>query len=144
MRKVIKLGTKDIKGCLYINDVALNGLWTKEQWEKEMEEPNRSCYGILTGKELLAFACGSIIVDQLDITAIGVDPRHRRLGYGTQVITKLIEEAKAIGVTNATLEVNEKNFIAKLFYESLGFSRVGYREKYYKDLSNASIYTLPL
>ncbi|ABX09028.1 putative ribosomal-protein-alanine acetyltransferase [Prochlorococcus marinus str. MIT 9211] len=125
-----------------LNDIALNGLWSKSQWEYELKSDYRHCLGVSEQESLIAISCGWIVANQLDITAVAVDPRYRRLGLGSKILCALINHAKSKGATNATLEVNEENIDGINFYRSLGFLQVGYRKNYYKDLSSAILFSL--
>lgn len=140
--EVIKLGLQHIDGCVLLSEIALNKIWSKKQWEEELALPSRSCFGIVDKGKLLGLSCGLLVGNQLDITALAVDPLHRRLGLGSRILNALLKEAKSKGITNATLEVKENNDCAILFYQSFNFKKVGYRKKYYKNGCGACLLAL--
>ena len=60
------------------------------------------------------------------IGGMGVIPQYRGQGIGRQMMCYLLEQAKAQGITEVSLEVIEKNTPARSLYDSLGFSPVRY------------------
>ncbi len=139
MQEVISLGPEHIKACLELDNIALGGLWTKEQWHKELIDPRRLCLGMFKLSKLIAVGCGWLILDELHLTAIAVHPQFRRNGYACYLLTTLMKHAYISGSTRATLEVNNTNIAAKALYKSCGFQTAGCRSRYYKDGSDAII-----
>ena len=137
--EVIPLGLEHKSACLELNELALNGLWGEKQWEQELIDPRRLCIGILKRSKLLALACGWLVLDELQLTAIAVHPEHRRIGLARLVLSALLEKAQLAGSKRATLEVADTNLAAKSLYKSCGFITSGYRHSYYKDGSDALI-----
>jgi ribosomal-protein-alanine N-acetyltransferase len=72
-------------------------------------------------------------VDEAHITNLAVRPEWRRKGLGRQLALRVLDEAKSLGCLRATLEVRPSNAAALGLYESLGFSGVALRPKYYPD-----------
>ena len=86
--EVIHLGPEQINACMELNQLALNGLWSKQQWIKELIDSRSLCMGVLKSSTLLALACGWLVVDELHLTAIGVHPQHRRQGLARLLLSK--------------------------------------------------------
>ncbi len=137
--KVTSLKRKDIDECMKLDEIALNSLWSKRQWEKELGTSGRLCLGIFNFSNLVSFGCGWIILDELHITAFAVHPNYRREGLAQLVLSSLIDKAREEGCINATLEVNTKNKEAIAFYKACGFKNKGLRKKYYPDGNDALI-----
>tara|TARA_Y100001968_G_C19162296_1_gene621458 strand:+ start:290 stop:760 length:471 start_codon:yes stop_codon:yes gene_type:complete len=135
--EIIQLGIKDINDCLYLDEIALGGLWNKKEWENELTGGYKVCLGIIQDYKLLAFVNGWIIIDELQINAICVHPKHLRKGIGYNLLNELLIKAKMKGCNKATLEVKESNIAAQELYKKIGFLRKGFRNSYYKDGSNA-------
>ncbi len=72
-----------------------------------------------------------------EVINIAVEARHRKRGYGRQLMEKLIDYSNRHHVKVLTLEVHEQNGETITFYESLGFKREAVRKKYYEDGSDA-------
>jgi ribosomal-protein-alanine N-acetyltransferase len=141
---VLALAPQHRQACLQLDRAALGGLWSEEQWATELAEPSRPCLGLWQGEELQALACGWLILDELHITVVAVDPRHRRRGRGRQVLQALLTEARGRGALRATLEVGADNPAARGLYAALGFREAGIRRGYYRNGEDALIEWLSL
>ena len=133
-----KLGPDDLSACLQLDRLALKGLWTRQQWERELSEDSRVVMGI-DAKEgvLIAFAAAWLVVDELQITAVAVDPVHQRCGIGAGVLEALIDRGAALGAVSASLEVASMNAAARGFYAHCGFFTTGRRACYYPNGDDA-------
>ncbi|MEB3332034.1 MAG: GNAT family N-acetyltransferase [Synechococcaceae cyanobacterium] len=144
------LAAADLGACRRLDGQALGGFWSEAQWASELAEPSRGGMGLwlaaASGAEplLIAMACGWLIVDELHITLVAVDPARRRRGFGRRVLAALLERAAGRGAARATLEVAVGNGAALALYEGLGFSTAGVRRGYYRDGSDALIQWRPL
>ena len=136
---VITLDPSWLADCLALDRSALQGLWTKEQWRRELEDPRRLCLGWTEAKTLLGVACGWLVADELHITLIAVDPSVRRRGHGKRLLSALLQQARQQGAIHATLEVGSNNLAAIALYANGGFQSAGTRFKYYSDGSDALI-----
>ena len=133
------MGLAQLQPCLELDQRALGGLWTESQCRSELEDPRRPCWGLVEGGQLLALACGWLVVDELHITAVAVDPARRRQGLGRQVLELLLERAAAAGAAHATLEVAASNGAAVALYGRCGFSTAGVRRAYYRNGDDALV-----
>ena len=130
--------------CHDLDLVALNGLWTKSQWEQELSDRNKLCLGIFMNSRIVAIVSGTLILDELEINVVAVDPSIRRIGLGEKVISKILYLSHSLGAKRAILEVKSNNYAANQLYKKIGFKTCGYRKKYYRDGSDAIIYELDL
>tara|TARA_B100000700_G_scaffold172080_1_gene190025 strand:+ start:355 stop:870 length:516 start_codon:yes stop_codon:yes gene_type:complete len=138
--KIIPIGAKHLLECLKLDELALNGIWTKAQWEKELKDSKTLRYGVIIDSKLIAFTSGWLIIDELQINAIVVHPGNRRFGLGKKLLSILIEESITLGAKKATLEVKSTNIPARNLYIKLGFKSLGSRKKYYKDGCDAILF----
>jgi len=67
-----------------------------------------------------------------DIQTIAVKESSRGKGLGRRLMQQLIDRARANGSEKIFLEVKESNSAAIALYESLGFSKIDIRKKYYQ------------
>ena len=88
---------------------------------------------------LIGVACGWLVVDELHITVLAVDPLHRGLGHGLTLLRSLLQRARQDGAVHATLEVASDNKAAINLYARCGFRSAGCREGYYRDGRDALI-----
>ena len=129
----------DLEACLQLDSDVLGGLWTAEQWRSELTNADRLCVGIQLKQQLVAVACGWMVVDELQISLVAVDPEHRRLGLGMKVLLALLQQAHLQGALQATLEVASCNQAALALYQRCGFMSAGRRRNYYSDGRDALI-----
>ena len=141
--KIIQLGILHLNSCIDLDKKALKGLWTKSQWEKELTYPKRICIGVidLESQKLLGLCSAWLIINELYITSLAVHPIHQRKGLGTLLMSDLLKRSYSLQTNQIYLEVKKTNDPAKAFYKSMGFKIVGNRSKFYKDGSDAIIFT---
>lgn len=130
--------------CLALDQRCLGGLWSAAQWSTELAEPQRPGIGLWHGSSLVAMACGWLILEELHITLVAVDPLLRRRGLGRQVLAALLAEGRRRGAERATLEVSSSNIAAQALYASAGFREAGRRRRYYRNGDDALIKWLTL
>ena len=141
----IRLHRKHALACLKLDARALNGLWTSDHWERELSDSQRICVGIAAGEDtLLAMSCAWVVLDELQITLLAVEPEQRRRGLGRTVLKQLLLDATSAGARHAILDVAEDNLGAQALYSSFGFQTVGRRDRYYRDGKNALIQSLEM
>jgi ribosomal-protein-alanine N-acetyltransferase len=135
----IDLDSTWLSGCLALDQRALGGFWTDAQWRQELLDRHRLCLGLADRDQLLAVACGWLVVDELQITVVAVDPQKRRLGLGSCLLLQLLRRAQGLGARRATLEVSATNSGGMALYSKFGFVTAGRRSRYYSDGSDALI-----
>ena len=143
---IIQLGILHLNDCMDLDQKSLKGLWTKSQWVRELTDPKRICLGVLEveTKKLLGLCSAWLMLDELNITSIAVDPIHQRKGLGTLLMSDLLKRSYSLQTNQIYLEVKKTNDPAKAFYKSMGFKIVGNRSNFYKDGSDAIIFTKQL
>jgi len=82
---------------------------------------------------LLGYGLLQLIAPEAELINIAVDQTVRRQGVGRALLTALLEEASAHGVTTVHLEVRASNAPALTLYEALGFRPIGRRRGYYQN-----------
>ncbi len=135
----VLLGPADLPACLELDRLGLGGFWSEAQWRTELESPERPVLGIRGDGALLALASGWLVLDELHITAVVVDPAQRRQGLGRRVLAALLAHAGGLGAERATLEVAVGNAAARGLYAGLGFRDAGLRRRYYRSGEDALI-----
>ena len=138
------LGPDDLEACLALDALALGGLWTPGQWQREREDDRRPGLGVRHRQALQAMACGWLVVDELHITLVAVSPAARRQGLGRLVLQGLLAAGRRCGAERATLEVAGGNSAARALYDGCGFRQAGIRRGYYRNGDDALIKWLKL
>jgi ribosomal-protein-alanine N-acetyltransferase len=83
-------------------------------------------------RHVAAFAIMHFGDDVAHLNLLAVAPEHRRQGLGSQLMDWLTTTAIEAGVFRINLEVRTQNEAARIFYERLGFSRLGVVQGYYQ------------
>ena len=138
------LAPEHLEACLALDQRCLGGLWSRRQWATELAEPQRPGVGLWQGEALQGLACGWLILEELHITLLAVDPGRRRCGLGCRLLQALLAEGRRAGAERATLEVASGNAAARALYASVGFREAGRRRGYYRSGDDALIQWLKL
>jgi ribosomal-protein-alanine N-acetyltransferase len=138
------LRPEHLQHCLDLDRLCFGGLWTGPQWQRELADRQRPGLGLWREGQLVAMGCAWLIVDELHITLVAVDPAHRRQGLAQGVLAGLLERGRRLGAEGATLEVASNNQAALALYRALGFKTRGVRRRYYSTGEDALIQWLDL
>ena len=135
-----------LNSCFDLDKKSLNGIWSKSQWEKELTDPKRICIGVinLETKRLLGVCTAWLVIDELHLTLLAIQPIHQRKGLGKLLLSDLIKRAKSLQANQIHLEVKATNKPAKAFYKSMDFKIVGNRRNFYEDGNEAILFNKQL
>lgn len=107
--------------------------WAEQSFRNELGH-ERGVFVVAEDNDgVIGYAVAWIIVDELHIINIAVEPERRKEGIGKRMITEMILQSQERGATCATLEVRASNEAAIKLYESFGFVNAGVRKRYYPD-----------
>lgn len=81
---------------------------------------------IIAGYGILSMGAG-----EAHLLNICIDPAYRGQGLGRHLLGRLLDIARWNGAERLFLEVRPSNPLAKTLYESVGFSEIGRRPRYY-------------
>ena len=108
--------------------------WSSSAYVTEVGNPN-AYYTVATLPDgtIAGYAGMWVIMDELHMTTIAVDPSVRGLKIGERLLLDTIREGVKRGAERATLEVRERNTVAHNLYVKYGFEDVAVRKNYYSD-----------
>lgn len=119
---------------------ALDGICQGHPWSEVhfRDELDRGEYGFARVQpddrgRPVGYVCCWVVLDEMHVGTIGVDPAARRDGIGRRMLQAAHDWAIGRGATAAHLEVRAGNAAAISMYESMGYRRVGVRRGYYAD-----------
>ena len=85
-----------------------------------------------------------LVHDEAHISTLAVRAGWRRRGLGELLLIAMLDEARRLGASRATLEVRVSNVAAQRLYTKYGFEQEGQRKAYYSDSGeDALIMTTP-
>jgi ribosomal-protein-alanine N-acetyltransferase len=80
---------------------------------------------------IVGYGILSIAAGECHLLNICIDPRFQGRGYGTSLVTRLLDVARTQNAGVAFLEVRTSNRAAYDMYSKLGFNEMGVRKNYY-------------
>lgn len=149
--RVRPMAAEDLLQVHAIDQKSFSSPWALKHFRYEMEENPAShqwVAEIKSGDGSTTIITGAIVVwllvDEIHIATIAVDPSFRRRKIATRLLCTALRAAISLGAVTATLEVRAGNLAAQHLYQKFGFQLVGRRKKYYLDNGeDALILTLP-
>lgn len=128
-------GPEDLDAVAALEAACFRQPWTAEMRARELAHSDVArLYVLRTPTARVAAFCACwVIVDELHINTIAVDPARRRQGLARQLMAHVCAEAAAAGARHATLEVRRSNDAALQLYRRLGFTVRAARARYYSD-----------
>jgi ribosomal-protein-alanine N-acetyltransferase len=139
--KLRPMREEDLTEVRRIDAESLARPWTQGIWQEELRGPFGSYLVAQSGESILGYVGLKHTADELHVMNIAVRPESRRQGLARRLLLAAVSgypEASKI-----YLEVRPSNTPARTLYESLDFSTVGRRTRYYGD-EDALIMSLSL
>ncbi len=106
--------------------------WSEDSYRESLELEYIRYVGVWDGEELIGVCGLRNMCCDADITNVMVAPSRRGRGIGRQMLLRLFEEGRLMGVRNYVLEVRVSNTAAIKLYSSLGFVEEGRRRGFYE------------
>lgn len=119
-------------------DPAFGEAWTRRQVEDALVVPGTRY--VLAGTdgsapatcaEAVGFALSRAVLDEQELLLLAVVPQYRGRGVGARLLRRVIEDARACGITRLFLEMRDGND-AEALYRRHGFAPIGRRRHYYR------------
>lgn len=105
--------------------------WSEKSMASELENPLSVWLVAVDGGQLIGYVGSQTVLGETDMMNLAVAPEARRQGTGRALVLALVDALTEKGSHSLMLEVRVSNTPAQKLYESLGFSQVGRRPKYY-------------
>ena len=136
MVSIKHLTNKEINLCHELDSNTI-ALWSKNQWDNEFKKESNEIIGLILPKLVIGICVFQVILDEAQINYFVINQNFRKKGFGSYLMTYLIERCEELKIKKLLLEVSKSNFTAESFYSRFDFSTVGIRKNYYKDGSDA-------
>ena len=136
MISIKHINQKDIDLCYELDSNTIS-LWSKKQWASELNKEGINVFGVLFSDLVIGICVFQVVLDEAQINYFVVNQKYRNKGFGSYLMTHIINRCLKLNISKLFLEVSRGNFIAEKFYNRFDFSTVGIRRNYYKDGSDA-------
>ena len=136
MISVRQINENDIDLCYELDSNTIS-LWSKKQWANEFKKEGIKVFGLSFGNLVIGICVLQVVLDEAQINYFVINQKFRKRGFGTFLMTYLINQCEQQNINKLLLEVSEKNVVAENFYTNFNFFTVGIRKNYYKDGSDA-------
>ena len=137
------LNKGDAARCAELEEILFDGddPWPEAAFQRAVGAPQMRYVAARVDGHLVGYAgiarLGRTPPFEYEIHTIGVDPAHQGTGIGRSLMAELLGHADGV----VYLEVRTDNAPAIALYDSLGFSTVGLRRRYYR-ASGADAFTM--
>jgi N6-L-threonylcarbamoyladenine synthase len=105
--------------------------WTRSMFADDVARTDRLWWVACVDDRVISFVGGWVVDGDLQILDLVVDEAFRRQGVAGKLLCHVMDDARALGATTASLEVRASNEAAQALYRSLGFEYCGRRPGYY-------------
>ena len=134
----------DLEQVIAIDQKSFTLPWPVSSFQYELAHNDTSrCWVAeveIEGKRrIAAMAVAWLILDEVHVATIAVEPEYRRMKIGQKLLIAILKDAQASGARHAFLEVRETNLAARKMYLKLGFEEAGKRPHYYSDTQEDAI-----
>ena len=120
-----------VPGIAAIEQQCFSDPWSEKSIASELENPLSVWLVAVDGGQLIGYVGSQTVLGETDMMNLAVAPEARRQGTGRALVLALVDALTEKGSHSLMLEVRVSNTPAQKLYESLGFSQVGRRPKYY-------------
>jgi [ribosomal protein S18]-alanine N-acetyltransferase len=136
----------DLLRIAEIEEASFADPWPVELVAVELAHPQAILLAACrVGAPVAGYAAFRHVAGEAELLRLAVDPVERRQGLGQALVEAGLERLrKAGGIEVCHLEVRVDNHPAIAVYEALGFAPTGRRRGYYRDGTDALIYTKTL
>ena len=123
--------SKDLQGVFLVDQQCFEHNWTVEAYEGEINNMLANYMVAEQGGEIIGFGGFWAVIDEAQITNIGVLKKSRRCGVAQSLLKAMGQLALTKNCPAMTLEVRADNNAAIALYEASGFEKAGVRKNYY-------------
>ena len=131
----------DVPALATLEAACFSHPWTPAQIQEEVARVPPDAVLVLegpafpggSGAGIRAYCSFRLVVDEMHVMNVAVDPGHRRQGLARRLLAFAMARAARAGARRALLELRAGNREALALYESLGFGRLGTRRGYYRE-----------
>lgn len=124
---------RDMAEVIAIETESFEFPWSEDDFIRCLRQ--RNCIGMVAemDDQVVGFMIYELHKNRLHILNFAVADRYRRLGIGTQMVSKLAGKLSDTRRNRILLEIRETNLPAQLFFRHSGFRAVSVLHEFYED-----------
>ncbi len=127
-----RLKATDVEALSVMAKECFSVPWTAKAFA-DLVEDDKSIYLVALREEEVIGCCGVVnSYGDGDIDIVMVSEKERGQGIAYTMLQELLQQGRAFGIENFTLEVRVSNAAAIHVYEKLGFVSEGIRPRFYE------------
>jgi ribosomal-protein-alanine N-acetyltransferase len=132
--EIVPMRASDVDEVARVEKRCYTLTWNPNAYVTELGNTN-AFYAVAKspGGHVVGYGGIWVIIDELHITTLAVDPDYRGRKLGERLLNTMVDVAIRRGATRATLEVRQSNKVAQALYHKYGFVDVAQRRAYYSD-----------
>ncbi len=124
---------RDMAEVIAIESESFEFPWSEDDFVRCLRQ--RNCIGMVAemDDQVVGFMIYELHKNRLHILNFAVADRYRRLGIGSQMVSKLAGKLSDQRRNRILLEIRETNLPAQLFFRHSGFRAVSVLKEFYED-----------
>ena len=124
---------RDMAEVIAIESDSFEFPWSEDDFVRCLRQ--RNCIGMVAemDDQVVGFMIYELHKNRLHILNFAVADRYRRLGIGSQMVSKLAGKLSDQRRNRILLEIRETNLPAQLFFRNSGFRAVSVLKEFYED-----------
>lgn len=140
--KIRKWKYEDILKISEIEKECFSDAWSMQMLSDLFMRSDFLGYVLEVEGKVVGYIGATLLFEEAEINLVAVSESYRRNGYARKMLEKLISECEKRFAEKVFLEVRRSNLPAQSLYESLGFTYIAVREKYYSDTGEDALIML--
>jgi [ribosomal protein S18]-alanine N-acetyltransferase len=147
--RIEKMEESDLDQILRIEASSGWSSWSRQSFIEELKNPFSHCFtlrvqndpGNQFGDEIAGFICFRLLGDESELLNLAIHSRHRRKGFGSQLMGFYIDFCRPRKVETFYLETGVTNQPAIRLYQSFAYQPAGIRPRFYPRKEDALLMT---
>jgi ribosomal protein S18 acetylase RimI-like enzyme len=124
-------------------ETGLGWSWRQQRVAASIRDPQSLCI-VVGARPILGFCITQFGEELAHLSLLAVDPRHRRRGLGSSLVSWMLASARTAGIATIHVEMRANNSEARCFYHALGFEMGDLVRGYYQGVEAAQRMVLRL
>jgi ribosomal-protein-alanine N-acetyltransferase len=129
----------DLEDVLFIERASFSRPWTRDMYQREMQNRTSRTVVFRADGQLAGYMCFWEVLDEAHLMTIAVRPERRGEGFGKAMMDQLETICWREGVKRIVLEVGRRNTSARSLYKKCGYTPIGFRKRYYKEIQDDAL-----